>query len=695
MRTYAYIGLKKVPAARLLLALMTGILLEWYGNLPLAVAGTVSIAAAVLTICYALLPPYKKFKLQWLQGIFVLVLFAATGALLTYFNNIQHEPAWYEKQYDKGAVIIATLEEPLVEKAKTFKAIARVTAVQNKGTRRQARGSVILYFKKDSALQQIGYGSQIAFCKPAQTIQNTGNPGGFNYQRYMLFQGITGQVYLQPGDYVVVPGKEVPAFPLFLQQVRTAVITALQTYIPGKKEQGVAEALLIGYRNDLDKQLVQSYSNTGVVHIIAISGLHLGMIYGVLVWLFSPFKNRRWYKFAVPPLILLVLWMFTFIAGAVPSIVRSAVMFSFIAGGECLQRKANIYNTLAASALCLLIYNPFYLWDVGFQLSYTAVLSIVVFMKPVYNWFYIENQLLDTIWKLAATNIAAQVFTLPVVLFYFHQLPLLFLLTNLIVVPLSTIILFIEIFLLTVAKWVWLATLTGKATAWLLWLMNSFIEYVEQWPFAVWQYIKMDIFQAIVLFLVILLLAWWLLAKAPKVLPYAIALLLVLTTYTGVDIFEAKKQHKLVVYNVPKQTAIDVVQGSECTTWMTAGIGHDNLLQNFYIKPSRILLRCMPVQLHTLTAGNYILHTGDKTICIVGAPLTGLPLLKPLPTDVVIITGNPKITISRLQTLVSCRTIIFDNTNTLWKIEQWKKDCKRLHLRFHCTAQQGAFVMDL
>ena len=218
----------------------------------------------------------------------------------------------------------------------------------------------------------------------------------------------------------------------------------------------------------------------------------------------------------MPVTVLVVLWLFTLIAGAVPSIVRSAVMFSFIVLGECLRRKGNIYNTLAVSALCLLIYNPFYLWDVGFQLSYAAVLSIVVFMKPVYNLLYFENRILNKIWMLAATTIAAQIFTLPIVLFYFHQFPLLFLVTNLLVVPLSSIALFIEIVVVAVAGWTWLATITGKLAYWLLWFMNSFIQHVEKLPFASWQNIKTDVFQAIILYIIILLLMAWVFTKNTK-----------------------------------------------------------------------------------------------------------------------------------------------------------------------------------
>ena len=697
MQAYSYISLKSVPAARLLLAFIAGIVLQWYAALPLTFIFATGVAVLMLSISFFFLSEYKKYTGQWVQGLLILLLFTVGGALLTYVNNIQHQPYWFQHNYTKNTIIIATIDEPLVAKPNSYKAVASVTAVQNNRTIQPAKGNILIYFKKDSTLtNRIGYGTQIAFAKAVQPIQNTGNPGGFDYERYLLFQGVTSQVYLPAADYVVLPQKDASSFQIFLQQTRAHVINTLQQFIPGKKEQGVAEALLIGYRNDLDKQLVQSYSRTGVVHIIAISGLHLGMIYGVLLLLFKPFKNLRWYRFAMPAMVLVVLWLFTLIAGAVPSIVRSAVMFSFIVLGECLRRKGNIYNTLAVSALCLLMYNPFYLWDVGFQLSYAAVLSIVVCMKPIYNWLYFENKAIQFFWKLIAISLAAQLFTLPIVLFYFHQFPLLFLITNLLVVPLSTIILFTEIFLVAVAAWTWLAGIVGKLAYWLLWFMNSFIEHVEKLPFAVWQSIKTDVLQTIILYAIILLLTIWLFNKNTKALLYALAAILLFTSYTSIDIYKTKQQQKLIVYNVPKSTAIDIIQNNECKTLLSAAVVQDTLLQNFYLLPTRLRYRAVPGETSILSANNYLLHIANKSILIIGKSLpSSISPSHKLQADVVIITGNPKVYMRQINALINSPVFVFDGSNPLWKIERWKKDCNSLHLRFHSVAQEGAFVMDL
>ncbi len=474
------------------------------------------------------------------------------------------------------------------------------------------------------------------------------------------------------------------------------IIQTLQTYIPNKKEQGVAEALLIGYRNDLDKQLVQSYSNTGVVHIIAISGLHLGMIYGLILLVFSPFKNKRWYRFVVPVVAITILWLFTLLAGAVPSILRSAVTFSFIAFGIFINRKGSIYNTLAASAFCLLVFNPFLLWDVGFQLSYTAVLSISLFTKPIYNSLYFQNKLLSKIWLATCVTVAAQILTLPIILYNFHQFPVVFFITNLLVVFLSEIILFVTLFLVVIGKWIWLSTIIGKITQSLLWLMNTIIERTEKIPFSVVSNIRFDDVQVWILYLIILLSAVWLLYKIPRLFMYAMALSVAFIIYTSIDIWQKIHQQKLVVYNIPKQAAIEVISGRKAAGFYDVGVTEDITINNFTFKPGHTLFRVNEINKNLLSNHtNYLFQANRKTILLISHPLPQVTVTHKLKADIVIITNNPKLYINDISKVIDCKTIIADNTNSFYKIKYWKQDCDSLHIPFHSVSQQGAFISDL
>ncbi len=691
-----YIESRKVPFVRLLIALIAGILLQWYFAFSLFAFIAVFAFGLLAYTSFFFLPAYKRFTLQAFQGISILVMMSACGGMLSYTKNPLHQPGNYTKVYRAGDAVVATVTEALLNKPKTAKATVAITGLYRNKKYIPVSGTVIIYFSKEKIDTQLGYGSQILFTKPLQCITNTGNPGGFDYNRFLLFQGITGQVFLKSGEYKILPEIEASSFQIFLNTTRRYVIQTLQTFIHGKDEQSVAEALLIGYRNDLDKQLVMSYSKTGVVHIIAISGLHLGMIYGFILLLFSRFKNRKWYRLVVPITALLILWLFTLLAGAVPSILRSAVTFSFIAIGMLINRKTNIYNTLAASAFCLLVFNPFMLWDVGFQLSYMAVLGIILFSKPIAGCFYFENKILNAVWQVACITLSAQILTLPVILYNFHQFPVLFLITNLIVVPLSEIILFALLFIVVASKWSLLAVFAGKLTQLLLWGMNVVIIHTARLPYSVIPNIKTDVTQACLLYVIIILLALWLLYRLPRFLLYGISMTVVLAIYTTVDIVKTGRQSKLIVYNISRHHAIDVVNGTKAYCFYDKDLLTDIQATTFYIVPCHTLLRINEWRYQSLSdTGNMCIDANGKTLLFINHSLPEFHKNVRLKADAVLITNQARLDINNLKQMFDCPLLIVDNNVPSYKIARWKRDCDSFHIQFHSLSQQGAFVIDL
>jgi len=459
---------KKAPFLRLLVPFIFGIILQWQFQFPVRFGWYVFSISLLLFLFSFLLPQFTRFKWSALSGVAIAFTFLSLGSLITWYKDVRHDATWFGKNYKYKDPVVVRLTEAPVEKINSYKAIATVIAVNDEQKNFSTTGDLVIYFKKDSSVANLDEGSQLTLSTALQEIKNTGNPGGFDYKRYSLFQGITHQVYLDPGDFVLLTEKHKSSWAGILNAIRKKTLNILRQNIPGEKEAGLAEALLIGYKDDLDKDLVQSYTNTGVVHIIAISGLHLGLIYWLLVSLLKPLGKRKKLKWVNPVLVIAGLWLFSLVAGAQASVVRSAVMFSCIVVADVLSKKTSIYNTLAVSALLLLCYNPFWLWDVGFQLSYAAVLSIVIFMQPIYNLLYIKNKILDSIWKLNAISIAAQLLTTPLSIYHFHQFPNFFLLTNFIAVPLSSIIVLGEIFLCAISFIPFLATISGKILNWLI-----------------------------------------------------------------------------------------------------------------------------------------------------------------------------------------------------------------------------------
>lgn len=690
---------KKAPFLRLLIPVIAGIMLQWYMQFNWQQILLAAVCFVLAFVAFQLLPLALRFTFQMLQGFLLTLILVALGIFITYQKDIRNAENWFGKIYHDSDYIIATVNEPLVEKNKSYKAEAAVDNVLNNNRVLNTTGKIILYFEKDTADQPvIHYGDKILISKTLQQIKNSGNPGAFNYERYSAFHQIFHNVFLKKNDWVLLEEKNVNSFRQFLFAARKNVLGILQKNMQGRDDQlAIAEALLIGYTHDLDKDLVQAYSNTGVVHIIAISGMHLGLIYVLLVWLFNkiPFIKRSGITKVV--LILSCLWLFALLTGGSASILRAAVMFSCIVVGQNFGKRSSIYNSLAASAFLLLCYNPYFLWDVGFQLSYLAVLGIVVFQKPIYHLLYIKNRLLNKVWQLTTVSLAAQILTFPVCLYYFHQFPTLFLFTNILLVPFSSLILFVEI-ILVAFSWIPFAGMyVGKLTWWLVLLMNKTILWFNDLPFSVLDGISATVISTMLLYAFVISAGHWLMNKNKTAFKFSLFALFGFTALTGYAKWKAFSQQKLIVYNVPQHQSIDFINGTSYQFIGDPVLLADGMLQNFHLKPARIALQLTRKSdsLRALYHDKYFYQFHDKKILLVDEPVVFQPLAKKINVDCIIISKNPKLYISQLAKVFDCNQYIFDGSNSLWKIANWKKDCEQLHLRCYSVPEQGAFIMDL
>jgi competence protein ComEC len=686
---------KDAPFLRLISPLIAGIVVQYYLQLPVFISYSSIILSVLFLLLFRRIKTFTQFKWNWVNGILLSTLLFFTGAILIYHKDISKHERWINNYYKDGNTVVATLQEPLSEKEKSFKAIASADKIISGDRIFSVEGSLLIYFRKDSSLPKLDYGSQIVFSRSLTAIKNSGNPGAFDYQRYCAFQGIYHQVFLKEGEFAVLPGKNENVITRFLFSAQQKTVAIFQKFIPGNKERGFAEALLIGYKDDLDKNLVQSYTNTGVVHIIAISGMQLALIYGFLIIIFKPFSKFRFTRFFKPVAIIITLWLFSLMSGASASVLRAAVMLTCIVIGESFSKKTSVYNILSASAFLLLCYNPYWLWDVGFQLSYIAVLSIVIFMKPVYHLFYIKNKILDFIWQLTSVTLAAQILTTPISIFHFHQFPNYFLLTNLVAVPLSSIILFGEIFLCAVSFVPFVAKFAGIILNKLIWLLNSFIEHMETMPKSIWENLQVNIFQTLFLYISIACIATWLMKKKKNFLFPALAALFCFAALRSFSFWQSSQQNKLIVYNVPQHQAIDFIAGRNYMFKGDSIMHEDGFLQNFHLKPSRIKYRISETgSLSALQYGNSIFQFGTKKILVIDQPVFFSPPKEKINVDVIILSKNPSLNISNIDAVFEFKNIVFDASNANWKIKKWQTECEQLHLPCYNTVDNGAFEIN-
>lgn len=676
---------QRAPFIRYFTALAAGIALQETFSLPVKMLVCSWALLLMGMVSYFLLSLKLRYRFALLNGVMIHLALLVSGALLLWRHDVRHRRYWIG-QSSNAACLAVRLEEAPVKKQRSWKAQARVEWSSD-GTRWQpAEGSVLLYFEPDSMTEALSCGSRVVFQKTLQPIPEANNPGSFSYARYCLYQGITHQVYLKRREYRFVKEKPPPSLERLVLAARQYVVGLLRANIAGTREQGLAEALLIGYKDDLDKQLVQSYTRTGVVHIIAISGMHLALIYGLLSWLTKPLARVSWFRLL---LILAGLWGFSLLTGGGASVVRSTVMFSFVVLGNVLKRKMSVYNSLALSAFLLLCYQPYWLWDVGFQLSYGAVLSIVIFYRPVYGWADLTHPLLDAVWKSMAVSLAAQILTTPLSLYHFHQFPVLFLLTNLIAVPLSSLVLMGEIGICALGWMHGPALLLGKCTAWMIGAMNAYIERLDRTSFAVWDGFSLSLVQMALLIALIAALHYWLSEKERTGFTLALLSLLCFCVLRTLDFWNKLHQQKLIVYSASHHTLIEFVSGRD-SYLLSDPPAIDENTKAYCLRPAHTLMRLREPRQAGLSP-QLIRFCGKKVLVLCGKP----PPAVADTVDLVIVSGRIKRGEEGLpeQCLAAC--LVIDGSVPAASAARWMRMAEERHIPYHNIAQKGAFVVNL
>jgi competence protein ComEC len=682
--------LKRAPFVRLILPFSVGIVLQLYTPLLPAILWFGCCLLLFVLLILSRLPLWVQFIYGWVKGVVIHLLFIALGCLVTSYADIRHSEHYFASFLSSSDLLLVTVQEPLQEKPRSYKTVVRVDGILRGDSLLPVKGNLLVYLEKEKGAAALQYGNQLLLCNKLRDIQSSGNPGGFDYRRYCAAQQIYQQVYLQEGEWKLVLNREKgkKAFALRRQLVewmlllRSYCLRILHRYI-GEPEAGLAAALLIGYRYDLDKAMVQDYTNTGIVHIIAISGMHLALIYGSLLWLLQWLPS----KMLKAGIILFFLWAFTWLTGASASVLRATVMFSFITVGRfVLDRHTNIYNTLMASAFLLLCYNPYLLTDVGFQLSYLAVLSILICFKPIYQLLLVRNRWLDKVWEAIALTLSAQVLTLPVCLYYFQQFPLYFLPANLLAVPLSTIILYGEIVLLVMP-----VHFTGEVLKWLMYYMNTSVAWIGHLPGALITEIHITLYGTFCCYGIIAgLLAWWL-CQWPRGLILALLSCLLWAAWDMADNLQAQQQHKLIVYNIPAHTAVDVMYGRS-VQFLGDNASGDKLVTSC-LQTARASFKII----RSCRYSSRYISVGDKRLLVIDSLQRYVPVStdgKKLQTDYLLLSHNPHVDIKQLDSLFDIRLLIFDASNTSKSIRKWKSDCYALTLRFFSVPDQGAYVIN-
>ena len=694
---FSGILIKRIPILRPLVSLMLGIAIQIYFNVPPIYFFGIAIVASIILLSSLFLSHKQPLFYKRSNAFTVITLFTTIGCLLSFTHNKKNEALWIGNYYNQGIPILLTLQEPPIIKEKSIKVLAKAEAVLINHQWQNVEGNVMVYINKDAFKTQMQYGSQILVTGSLLPIEFSGNPAEFNYSAYCANKNIFYQTFLSTNDFKLLNTSKAQFPYTYIYKSRNAILSILRTNIYSPAELSVAEALLVGYRNDLDKELIHAYSNTGVIHIIVIAGLHLGMIYSLLILLFSPFKNKKWCRIFKPIITLIVLWGFCLITGANTPILRSTVMFTFILLGEIMGKRTNSYNSLALSAFCILLIDPFSLMEASFQFSYSAVLGIIIFSHRINLWVTFQNKLLRFIWSICSVTLSAQILTLPLIIFYFHRIPTLFIVTNILAVPLAGLILYTEIFLILISSIPIMAHFIGKILEILIGSMNTFITNINGLPFSGWENLQLSVVEVITLFAFILSMAAFLFLKKNQMFILGLLSLLCFTIIRSIDLIKSERQQQIIIYNIKQHSAIDIVCGRNYYFIGDSILQENGFLKDFHLSPSRIFNRTTETDdIKGIYIHNNIITSSNKSICLIDKEIDCNSHFNTKQSiDAIIIKNNVAIELRTLASLFNCHLYILDASNSRKRISTWKLEADSLSLPYYSVADKGAFIMDL
>lgn len=624
-----------------------------------------------------------------------MLLISFLGMLATHFSDVRNDHAWHGHQIEQANFWKAKIISIPEEKDKSYKVIAEINAAYQEDKALISKGKSLVYLSKDPQSARLREGDVIFMRHKLKRINFSGNPGSFDYRKYMEYRHIYYQAFLYKNDWKIYQQNQISLPGQWIRASLKYENNLFNKYLRGDQEIALAKALMTGDRRDLDKDLVQAYSNAGVVHIMSISGLHIGLIYIFLIQMVKVLPRISKSKVARAIIVLSGIWFFAVLTGCSPSVMRSAVMFTCLHAGTLLNRKIPTYNFWSASAYLLLIADPMLLWNVGFQLSYTAVLGILVAQKPIYHWIIFQNKLVDYCWQLVSVSLAAQLFTLPICMYYFHQVPLLFLLANLVAIPLSSIGLWLSLVLI-LTGWLpliplWLGTVITMLYRWL----NQFINYIDSFSFTVWNGIYLNLVETYLIMIVIIFSAYWLLNNVKPALKASIVFCCLLAISFVFENWRASNQHRLIVYNLNSTNAIDIISGRKYFEILEVN-EHSTMAHSTLATARQYYGANQPDTVQKSKAfGENIYYPGKIPLLIIkSARQLHNPPKERIKLRAILLATTEKVKIADLHKFFEAEVYIFSPLNKRYQIEKWKKECEDLHLPSHDIAVQGAIVMN-
>lgn len=651
-----------------------------------------------------------KYRYSWLFGVLFTITMIITGMGL--IRQEEYRIDAHRLPEGKYAFTARVIKMP-VNKKKGFNVTLAVESVHTGGQWVPSRSRVLGYFEADSTAPFPEAGDAVMIQSVVRHVKPPMNPGEFDYRRHLRHNGISAQTYVKKGSWHLISRAERFNLNRSAGRIRDRLLNIYRKYGMGGDIYDVLAALTLGYRDELSDERQSSFADAGIIHILAVSGMHVAIVYMFFYYALSFLNAIPGGRIIRSFLLVILVWFFALLTGLSPSVQRAAAMFTIIAMGNMLNRNSGIYNALAVSALLLILVNPPVIFQPGFQLSYVAVAGIVFFHPLISGWWNPGNPIVRQAWSLASVTISAQLATFPISIYYFHQFPVYFLAANMVAIPLATIIIYLGMTAFIVAFWPWLQSM-------IVWLLNkatlSFCacaSFIEALPGSVVRYISIPNAGVFILYLLICSITGFLIGKKNKYLIAGLLSVLILSLNGLYSMYHLKEREAVTVYCVPGRTNICLSRGGRAWMYTDAGSREEwerawYFIENDWIRRGlrrrNASFMRMPSGFESSASMNYVVAGGPEvykglvsffsyTIFLLNFPdLRDFQTEVPLEMDILVITGRAGFDRGLLDMLKPGQ-IVLDSSVTGTQSMRWISEADRRGIPCHNVNTSGCYQL--
>ncbi len=659
----------------LIIGIVTGFYID-IGTLP------IFIIIIVLFVCliYRYLKSINSFQPSFSYTILTGFIFFVFGILIINAQKPQNQKGHYIHLIASENQISFQIRKILKSNNYYDKYEAEVLQINSFNT----YGKVLINVKKDSLKRELKTDDILFTNNEFKEIRKSLNPHEFDYRDYLKKQQIYFQFILNSRDYLIVSDQRTLLG--IAHNLREKIQKEFENVNFSKNELSIVKALLLGQRQDISKEQFNQYKNAGVIHILAVSGLHMGIILLFLNFLFKPIEYVKKGKILKLILVLICLWFYAFLAGLSPSIIRSVTMFTAIAIGLVSNRRFGIQNSLVISVFILLIVHPQYLFNVGFQLSYTAVFSII-WLQPLFanNWKP-KPIILKYFWSLITVTFAAQIGVLPLSLFYFHQFPGLFFISSIVIIPFLGFILGVGFLIIILGVLYFIPQPLAEFYEFLIRTMNDFVAFISNQEIFIFENISFSVITMILFYALLIGIVLWINNKSIYYLRFVLIVAFIFQVSLIYKKYTVQNTNEFVVFHQSNKSVFGNRQGSQISIFQNL----DTLDKYTYSPFSSYLLYHSNLNFQKKLSVKNIYTINSKNILTIDR--SGIYKDLKFNPNMIILINSPKINLERMLNILQPEIVIADGSNYNSYVKLWRETCKSKSIAFYSTQKNGAFV---